>query len=113
MLRKVMYHCGTPAQRVLIKGHFLIAAKVLEQQYPKAKFFAVMRCPTECICSFINLVKVLSIDNPGLMLLKPDLFLPSGRVIQNNAIATQFHTVDKKCHFIGNIKATNSPFYSH
>ena len=128
MLRKVMYYRGRPAQRVLIKGHFLIAAKVLEQRYPKAKFFAVMRCPTERICSFINLVKVLSIDNPGLMLLKPGLFPPSWRVVQDYAIATQIPYCEQEMSFfrehqdnklaipftlyVNNLKATLQSIYS-
>ena len=89
VLRKVMYYRGTPAHRVLIKGHCLLAAQALEQKYTKAKFFVVVRQPTERICSFINLVKVLCIDGPGFMLLKPGLFPPSWRVIRDYAIATQ------------------------
>ena len=74
VLRKVMYYRGTPAQRILIKGHFLIAAKALEQRYPKAKFFVVVRHPTERICSFINLVKVLCIDGSWIDVVKARSF---------------------------------------
>ena len=101
VLRKVMYYRGTPAQKILIKGHFLIAAKALEQRYPKAKFFVVVRCPTDRICSFINLAKVLCIDGPGLMLLKPGLFPPPWRVIRDYAIATQIPYCEQEMSFFG------------
>ena len=128
VLRKVMYYRGRPAQRVLIKGHFLIAAKALEQRYPKAKFFTVIRYPTERICSFINLVKVLSIDSPGLMLLKPGLFPPSWRVVRDYALATQIPYCGQEMSFfselqgnkltipftlyVNNLKATLQSIYS-
>ena len=99
VLRKVMYYRGTPAQKVLIKGHFLLAAQALEEKYPKAKFFVVVRHPTERICSLINLVKVLCIDNPGFMLLKPGLFPPSWRVIRDYAIATQIPYCEQEMSF--------------
>ena len=99
VLKKVMYHRGIPAQRVLIKGHFLLAAQALEEKYPKAKFFVVVRQPTERICSFINLAKVLCSDGPGFMLLKPGLFPPSWRVIRDYAIATQIPYCEQEMSF--------------
>ena len=45
ILKKVIYCCGNPNQRMIIKGHFLTIAKVLEKQYPKAKIFVVVRHP--------------------------------------------------------------------
>lgn len=99
VLKKVMYHRGTPAKRALVKGHFLLAAQALEEKYPKAKFFVVVRYPTERICSFINLVKVLCVDGPGFMLLKPGLFPPSWRVIRDYAIATQIPYCEQEMSF--------------
>ena len=43
VMKKVMYLRGSPKQRMLLKGHFLLAAEVLKQKYPKAKFFGVVR----------------------------------------------------------------------
>lgn len=99
VLRKVMYYRGTPTKRILIKGHFLLAAKALEQRYPKGKFFVVVRHPAERICSFINLVKVLCIDGPGFVLLRPGLHPPSWRVIRDYTMATQIPYCEQEMSF--------------
>ena len=62
ILKKVVYHRGLPNQRVLIKGHFLFAAKTLEQRYEGAKFLSLIRDPLERFQSTLNHFKVLSVD---------------------------------------------------
>ena len=63
-MKKVLYLRGSPKQGVLLKGHFLLAAEAMKQQYPKAKFFAVVRQPLDRLQSNINLLKVISTDGP-------------------------------------------------
>ena len=86
-IRKVMYLRGSPKQRVLLKGHFLLAADLLKQQYPKAKFFAVLRQPLDRLQSHINLLKVISADGPLTKVYY--LFPPSWKVICKHIISTQ------------------------
>jgi len=62
ILKKVVYHRGLPKQRVLIKGHFLFAAKTFEQHYKGAKFLALIRDPLERFQSTLNHFKVASVD---------------------------------------------------
>ena len=64
VMRKVIYLRGSPKQRVLLKGHFLLSAESLKQQYPKAKFFAVVRQPPDRLLSHINLLRAISVDGP-------------------------------------------------
>ena len=60
IMRKICYYRGKPSQRVLVKGHFLMIARVLENRYPKAKFFTVIRDPAEQSQSFINFLRIIS-----------------------------------------------------
>ena len=62
VMKKVMYHRGTPTQRVLVKGHFLMVANELAQCYKGAKFFTVVRQPLDRFKSTINFFKVVSIE---------------------------------------------------
>ena len=87
VMRKVMYLRGSPKQRVLLKGHFLLAAEALKEQYPKSKFFVVVRQPLDRFRSDINLIKVISADGPHTKVW--GLFPPSWKVICNYVITTQ------------------------
>ena len=87
VMRKVMYLHGSPKQHVLLKGHFLLAAESLKRQYPKAKFFAVIRQPLERLPSNINLLRVMSVDGPHAKVY--GLFPPSWKVIRDYVISTQ------------------------
>ena len=64
IMKKVMYHRGKPSQRMLVKGHFLIATNALQKRYPDAKFFTVVRDPLERFQSFINFIMIISADGP-------------------------------------------------
>ena len=61
ILKKVMYHRGTPTQRPLVKGHFLMVADELAQRYKGAKFFTVVRESRDRFKSLINFIKVVDI----------------------------------------------------
>ena len=56
-----MYHRGTPTQRALVKGHFLMVANELAQRYKGAKFFTVVREPLDRFKSSINFAKVVDV----------------------------------------------------
>ena len=86
-MKKVIYLRGNPKQRALFKGHFLLAAESLKQQYPNAKFFAVIRQPLDRLQSSINFVKVVSVDGPLTKIYC--LFPPSWEVIRDHIIYTQ------------------------
>ena len=62
VMKKVIYHRGTPTQRVIVKGHFLMVADELAQRYKGAKFFTVVREPLDRFKSTINFFKVVSIE---------------------------------------------------
>ncbi|XP_065907290.1 uncharacterized protein [Dysidea avara] len=87
VLKKVMYCRGGPNQRMIIKGHFLLVARILEEKYPKARFFMIVRHPVERICSFINLLKVVSTNGPYRVV--HGLFPMTWRVARDYAIHTQ------------------------
>ena len=87
ILKKVIYYRGTPKQRTMIKGHFLFAAKVLEQQYKGAKFIAMARDPIERFRSFMNLIKVSSAQSPSFSVF--GLFPVTWRVIRDWTVETQ------------------------
>ena len=61
VVKKVIYLCGKPKQRMSLKVQ---ASEALKQQYPKAKFFTVVRHPLDRFQSFINFIKVLCVDGP-------------------------------------------------
>ena len=69
ILKKVVYHRGSSNQRVLIKGHFLFAAKPLEQRYHGAKFITIVRDPVERFCSAMNYLVLGSADGPSRRML--------------------------------------------
>ena len=58
IMKKVIYHRGSPKQHVLIKGHFLFAAKSVEQHYKGAKFITIIRDPIERFRSLMNFCPV-------------------------------------------------------
>ena len=64
IMKKVMYHRGSPKQRMFIKTHLLIIARALEQRYDGAKFLTIVRDPLAQLRSLINFVKVVSADGP-------------------------------------------------
>ena len=64
IMKKVLHHRGRPSQRMLVKGHFLIAANGLQQRFPDAKFFTVVRQPLDRFQSFINFMATVSADGP-------------------------------------------------
>ena len=64
IMKKVMYHRGSPKQRMFIKTHLLMVARELEQRYEGAKFLTMVRDPPKQLFSFINFVKVVSADGP-------------------------------------------------
>ena len=86
LVRKVIHLRGNPKQRMLLKMHCLRASKTLEQQYPKAKFFTVVRQPLDRFQSFINFLKLLLPDVHGNEL---GLFSPTWKVICDYVISTQ------------------------
>ena len=45
IMKKVMYHRGSPKQRMFIKTHLLIIARELEQRYDGATFLTMVRDP--------------------------------------------------------------------
>jgi len=87
VIRKVIYHCGTPKQRMLIKGHFLLAAQILVQHYPAAKFITLVRHPVERFRSLMNFAKVSSADGPAHQM--GGLSPISWRVVRDWTIETQ------------------------
>ena len=60
-VKKVLYHRGTPTQRVFVKGHFLVIANELAQRYKGVKFFTVVREPLDRFKSLINFLKLVDI----------------------------------------------------
>lgn len=64
IMKKVVYHRGRSSQHVLIKGHFLIAVNGLQERFPDAKFFTVIREPLDRFQSFMNFLATISADGP-------------------------------------------------
>jgi len=97
VMKKIMYCRGSPNQRMLIKGHFLLTARILEERYPKAKFFMIVRHPVERIRSFINFLKLVSMDGPYKVVhgLLPVMW----RVIRDYAIHTQVPYCEQEMSF--------------
>ena len=87
VMKKVIYLRGSPKQCVLLKGHFLLSAESLKRQFPKAKFFAVIRQPLERLPSHMNLIRVVSVDGPHAKVY--GLFPPTWKVIRDYVISTQ------------------------
>jgi len=97
MMKKVMYYRGNPKQRILIKGHFVVNASTFERQYPKGKFFAVVRNPLDCISSYINLLKAAVEDGPGKTMY--GLYPATWKVIRDHVIRTQVPFCQQKMSF--------------
>ena len=97
VMRKVMYLRGSPKQRVLLKGHFLLAAEALKQQYPKSKFFAVVRQPLDRLRSNVNLLKVVTADGPHAKVW--GLFPSSWKSIRDYVIITQIPYCEQEMSF--------------
>ncbi len=97
VVKKVMYYCGNPKQHVFLEGHFLIAAKSLQQQYPDAKFFTVTRQPLDRFRSFVNLIRVVVIDGPHARVF--GLFPTSWKVIRDYIISTQISYCEQEMSF--------------
>ena len=87
VMKKVIYLRGKPKQHMSLKVHFLRASEALKQQYPKAKFFTVVRHPLDRFQSFVNFIKVLCVDGPHGKVW--GLFPPSWKVIRDYVISTQ------------------------
>ena len=87
VMKKIMYCRGTPTQRVLVKGHFLMVANELAQRYKGAKFFTVVREPLDRFRSTINLFKVVTImkaTSSGCAMCPP-----SWKVLRDYVVDTQ------------------------
>jgi hypothetical protein len=52
---------GRP-RRLLVKGHFLMVARALEQRYPEARFLTVLRAPEQRLQSLINFLRCQPTD---------------------------------------------------
>ena len=64
VIKKVMYYRASPQQRVMIKGHFLFAAKTLQNKYQGSKFITIVRNPISRMQSVVNWLQVISCDGP-------------------------------------------------
>jgi len=105
VMKKIAYCRGSPNQHMLIKGHFLLITRMLEERYPKARFFVIVRHPVERICSFINLLKVVSMDGPYKLV--HGLFPVMWRVIRDYAIRTQVPYCEQEMLFYKKEPANN------
>ena len=99
IMKKVMYHRGQPGQRVLVKGHFLMAASVINHCYRGVKFFTVVRDPVERLNSTANFIKVMSMDGPQRA--EFALFPPSWKVIRNWILQVQTVYCKQEMMFYG------------
>ena len=97
VMRKVIYLRGSPKQKIFLKGHFLLAAETLKQQYPKSKFFTIVRQPLDRLQSNINFLRVISVEGPHTTVwgLSP----PSWEVIRNYVISTQIPYCEQEMSF--------------
>ena len=91
IMRKIYYYRGKPSQHVLVKGHFLMIAKALEQQYPESNFFTVVRDPTERFQSFINFLRIISMHY--------GLSPASWRVLRDYTLETQIPYCEEEMIF--------------
>ena len=97
---------------MLLKEHFLLAAEALKEQYPKSRFFAVVRQSLDRFRSGINLIKVISADGPHAKVWR--LFPPSWKVIRNYVITTQIpYCVSRRCYFTKVIMRTDLLSHCH
>ena len=87
ILKKVMFHRGSPNQQIFIKSHMLIVARELEQQYNGAKFLTVVRDPIQRFRSCVNFIKVVS--SVGPMKRQFGLFPITWRVARDYVVESQ------------------------
>ena len=97
IMKKVMYHRGSPKQRVMVKGHFLFAAKILEKNYQGSKFITIVRDPLARIQSLVNWTKVISCDGPPHRLL--GLFPSTWRVVRDWTVETVVSYCEEEMFF--------------
>ena len=97
ILKKVMYHRGSPKQRMVVKGHFLFAAKILENSYHGAKFITIVRDPVAQYQSLVNWTKVLSFDCPPHKIL--GLFPSTWRVVRDYSLEMQISYCEEEMLF--------------
>jgi len=91
-----MYHRGSPNYHVLVKRHFLFAAKALEQCYHGASFFTVVQDPVERFCSTMNFIACCT-DGPACQLL--GLSPVAWRVIRDWTIDIQIYYCEEEMLF--------------
>ena len=99
IMRKIIYYRGKPGQRILIKGHFLIHAPVINKLYRGVKFFTVARDPVERIFSTINYMKAVSMDGP--VHFEFGLFPAPWKVVRNWSLQTQIIYCKQEIMFYG------------
>ena len=85
IMKKVMYHRGSPKQRMFIKSHLLIVARELEKRYEGGKFLTIARDPIGRFRSYVNFLKVVSTDGP----MKAYMFPMTWRVTRDWVMETQ------------------------
>ena len=100
VMKKVIYLRGNSKQRLLLKGHFLLAAEALKQQYPGTKFFVVVRQPLDRFISLINMFKVVCVNGPQNTVY--GLSPPSWKVIRDYVISTQIPYCEQEMSFYQN-----------
>ena len=98
-MRKLLYYRGKPGQRILIKGHFLIHAPVINKLYRGVKFFTIVRDPVERIHSTIKFTKTMSMDGP--VQLEFGLYPASWKVIRNWVVQPQIAYCKHEMIFYG------------
>ena len=95
MMKKVMYYHGKPNQQMLVKGHFISHAKILEDKYSSSKFLTVLRNPVDRIQSHINIlffffsISALQCKGYGARNNQNGLFPATWRVVRDYVVHTQ------------------------
>ena len=97
IMKKVMYHRGSPKQRLVIKGHCLFAAKYLEENYQGSKFITAVRDPIARIQSLVNYAKVKSSNAPPHKLL--GLFPLTWRVVRDWSVEIAISYCEEEMSF--------------
>ena len=106
IMKKVMYHRGSPKQRMFIKTHLLIIARELEQRYDGAKFLTMARDPIGRFSSMVNFLKVISVDGPPKRQL--GLFPATWRVIRDFVIESQICYCEEEMIFYNQSEEENA-----
>jgi len=99
IMRKIIYYRGIPGQRILIKGHFLIHAPIINKLYKDVRFFTVVRDPVERLTSIINYMKAVSMDGP--VHFEFGLFPASWKVVRNWGVQSQIAYCKQEMIFYG------------